>query len=189
MPTTECEAANDDNCVIKDATSADYIPTSGDEGETLTAVATYKDGAETNTDVHSAAANAVVIADRRPKAPEFPDQDTVTEGDQTDQELEVDENTAAGENIESPVAATDPNPGDTLTYTLGGTDAASFGIGAGTGQLQTKAALDHETKDSYSVTVNRHRLAPAGHHHQRDHRGQRRGRSAGAGWRQHSQFR
>ena len=34
----------------------------------------------------------MVIADRRPKAPEFPDQDTVTEGDQTDQELEVDEN-------------------------------------------------------------------------------------------------
>ena len=155
LPTDECDAATDDNCLIEDATSADYIPTSGDEGERLTAVATYKDGAETNTDVHSAAAAAVVIADRRPKAPVFPDQDMETEGDQTDQKKTVDENTASGQPIDdtNPVAATDPNPGDTLTYTLGGTDAASFAIVAADGQLQTKAALDHEDKDSYSVTV------------------------------------
>ena len=43
--------------------------------------------------------------------------------------------------------------GDVLTYTLGGADAASFGIREGTGQLQTKAALDYETKQSYTVTV------------------------------------
>ena len=153
LPTTECEEPTDNNCPIKDATSADYTPTSGDEGETLTAVATYKDGAETNTDIQGEAAAAAVIADRRPKAPEFPDQDTETEGDQTDQELEVDENTPAGESIEDAVAATDANPGDTLTYTLGGADAASFDIVASSGQLETKAALDHEKKDSYSVTV------------------------------------
>ena len=65
----------------------------------------------------------------------------------------VAENTVAGENIGGRVEATDDDSGDTLTYTLGGADAASFGIGAATGQLMTKAALDHETKDSYSVTV------------------------------------
>ena len=43
--------------------------------------------------------------------------------------------------------------GDKLTYTLGGTNAASFDIDAASGQLQTKAALDYETKSSYSVTV------------------------------------
>ena len=64
------------------------------------------------------------------------------------------ENTAAGQNIGTPVPATDPDAGDTtLTYTLGGADAASFGIVATSGQLQTKAALDHETKASYTVTV------------------------------------
>ena len=42
---------------------------------------------------------------------------------------------------------------DTLTYTLGGADAASFGIVSTSGQLQTSAALDFETKPSYSVTV------------------------------------
>ena len=40
-----------------------------------------------------------------------------------------------------------------MTYTLGGTDAASFSIVKGTGQLQTKAALDKEEKDTYMVTV------------------------------------
>ena len=63
------------------------------------------------------------------------------------------ENTAANTNIGTAVAATDADTGDTLTYTLGGTDAASFGIVSTTGQLQTKAALDYETKTSYTVTV------------------------------------
>ena len=35
--------------------------------------------------------------------------------------------------------------GDTLTYSLSGTDAASFDIDASTGQLITKAPLDFET--------------------------------------------
>ena len=65
----------------------------------------------------------------------------------------IDENTAAGENIGTPVAATDANTSDTLTYTLGGTDAASFSIDSTTGQLQTSAALNYETKTSYTVTV------------------------------------
>ena len=42
---------------------------------------------------------------------------------------------------------------DTLTYTLGGTDAADFGIVPSSGQLQTSAALNFETKASYAVTV------------------------------------
>ena len=40
-----------------------------------------------------------------------------------------------------------------MTYTLGGTDAASFSIVDSSGQLQTLAALDYETKISYSVTI------------------------------------
>ena len=42
---------------------------------------------------------------------------------------------------------------DALTYMLGGTDMASFGIDRRTGQLMTKAKLDYETKDTYMVTV------------------------------------
>ena len=63
------------------------------------------------------------------------------------------ENTEAGVDIGTPVSATDPDAGATLTYSLGGTDAAFLDIIESTGQLQTKATLDHETKDSYEVTV------------------------------------
>ena len=62
------------------------------------------------------------------------------------------ENTASGVNIGDPVGATDAD-NDTLTYTLGGTDAASFSIVDTSGQLQTKVALNYETKTSYTVTV------------------------------------
>ena len=64
----------------------------------------------------------------------------------------VAENTAAGEDIGAPVEATDAD-NDTLTYTLGGADMASFDIDVATGQLMTKAALDYEAKASYEVEV------------------------------------
>ena len=63
----------------------------------------------------------------------------------------VAENTAEGVDIGAPVTAT--TVGAAVTYTLGGTDAASFDIVEATGQLQTKAALDYETRSSYEVTV------------------------------------
>ena len=63
------------------------------------------------------------------------------------------ENTAAGTNIGDAVIATDVNTGDTLTYTLGGTDAAAFDIDSATGQLKTKAALDYETQNAYSIVL------------------------------------
>ncbi len=66
---------------------------------------------------------------------------------------EVDENTSANVNIGAVVGARDPDSSDTLVYELGGADAASFGIVSSTGRLQTKAALDYETRRSYSVTV------------------------------------
>ena len=87
---------------------------------------------------------AITVTDVN-EAPEFPDTETGARS--------VAENTAAGEDIGAPVAATDPDAGDTLTYTLGGDDAGSFAIDAATGQLMTEAALDFETKASYSVEV------------------------------------
>ena len=65
------------------------------------------------------------------------------------------ENSAAGTKIGAAFTATDPD-GDTLHYSLTGTDAASFDIGSGTGQITVKSGSvpDHEAKSSYSVTVN-----------------------------------
>ena len=62
------------------------------------------------------------------------------------------ENSPPGTNIGSPVAANDRD-GDSLTYTLGGTDADAFDLDTSTGQLITKAALDYETKDTYTVSL------------------------------------
>ena len=59
----------------------------------------------------------------------------------------------AGVDIGEPVAAMEDPDGDTLTYTLGGTHADSFGIVGDSGQLQTKAALDYETQRDYEVMV------------------------------------
>ena len=63
------------------------------------------------------------------------------------------ENTPSNQNIGEPVTATDSDDGDTLTYSLQGTDSGSFTINSSTGQIKTYAALDHETKDSYHVAV------------------------------------
>ena len=62
------------------------------------------------------------------------------------------ENTPAGVTLGAPFTATDGD-GDTLTYSLSGTGAPDFEIDAASGQLRTRAALDHETTSSYNLTV------------------------------------
>ena len=74
----------------------------------------------------------------------------------------VDENAVVGTSVTLPgettatpaalVEATDPE-GNLLTYSLSGTDAASFAIGYTNGQLTTRKKLDHETKPTYEVMV------------------------------------
>ena len=94
----------------------------------------------------------VTDVDEEPEIMRAPDANVAPEFASATTSRTVAENTAAGEDIGNPVAASDAN-GDTLTYTLGGTDAASFDIGTGTGQLKTLAALDYETKATYEVMV------------------------------------
>ena len=65
----------------------------------------------------------------------------------------VAENTEPGENIGAPVTATDLDPDDTLAYVLEGDDAEFFDVHPATGQLRTKAPLDYETRESYTLTV------------------------------------
>ena len=93
----------------------------------------------------SPATLAVQAAAGANNTPEFTDGTSTTRS--------VAENTASSQNIGTAIAATDADSGDTLRYTLGGTDMASFAIVSTSGQLQTRAALDFETKSSYAVTV------------------------------------
>ena len=111
------------------------------DGARTVAVSGTLDGASTPFDT---ATLAILDDERSNEAPEF--------DDGADTEREVAENTPAGTDIGTPVAATDGDD-DTLTYGLEGTDAASFEIDAASGQLRTKAALDHEAKASHEVTV------------------------------------
>ena len=79
--------------------------------------------------------------------PEFEDtSDVVT--------LNMDENTRAGQDVGSPVSATDED-GHRLSYSLDGPDASSFDINGSTGRIRTRSGVkyDYESKSSYSVTV------------------------------------
>ncbi len=67
----------------------------------------------------------------------------------------VAENSASGTNVGAAIPAATDDDGDTITYTLEGTDAASFAFDASTRQITTATGVDydHEAKSSYSVTV------------------------------------
>ena len=77
-------------------------------------------------------------------APEFDDGDSTRRS--------VDEAAETGTKVGHPIPATDRN-GDSYSYALGGTDAASFTINAETGQLYTAIAMDSDTKSNYEVTI------------------------------------
>ena len=125
------------------ATQADYTPVISDVGKYLQARATYTDPHGSGKSASGVSANAVLAATATNNPPAF-SADTATRS--------VPENTATEVDFGTAVTASDANSDD-LTYSLGGTDAASFGIVAASGQLQTKVDLDYEVKDSYEVTV------------------------------------
>ena len=71
-------------------------------------------------------------------------------------EREVAENSAAGADVGDPIPeAVDADSGDTLTYSLEGTDARSFAFNASTRQITTRenVTYNYEAKSSYSVRV------------------------------------
>ncbi len=52
------------------------------------------------------------------------------------------------------VSATDPNEGDTVTYSItAGNDAGKFGLDAGTGRITLTGTLDYQTTAAYTLTV------------------------------------
>ncbi len=169
---------NDGTDDIEGATSDTYMPVAGDIGDTLTATAMYFDGesAPGATAKKSATVESNTVArDSRNKAPVFADQDMDTEGVQnTMATRKVEENTKAlagsenddaatdanenvGDNVGTALTATDTKANgdpETLTYSLGGADAAKFRVRQN-GQIEVAAGteLDFETKSTYMVTV------------------------------------
>ena len=141
---------------FEDETSDTYTPVAADVDDLLTVTVTYRDGslmadAEAITLVSDP--TVAVAPDTDNKAPRFLVDNEVV----TSVERMVEENTLAEMEIGDAVEATDPAVAtgltELLTYTLGGVDAASFAIGDANGQLSTKADLDYEDKQSYTVMV------------------------------------
>ena len=93
---------------------------------------------------YAGTSSAVVSVTQRPNGePEFPSSE--------DGARSVDENTPAGRNIGTGIAADDADS-DRLTYSISGTDAAFFDVVTSSGQLRTKAALNREFRDSYTLS-------------------------------------
>ena len=163
--------------LISGATSRTYSPTADTAGKFLRVTASYTDDSENkddpgtqdtdeskDKDVSKVISGYVVQAKPATNAtPQFPDQDTDTAGKQA--AMEVAENTkydptGAADNVDTAVRATDvdttlTDPGDVLIYTMAGKDERSFDINETDGQISVAdgADLDHETKDTYVVTV------------------------------------
>ena len=111
------------------------------------AMLTFTVGADAIADYNGVALTAQVPVTTSSSSNNAP---TFSEGSRTTRT--VVENMVAGIDIGSAVSATDAD-NDSLTYSLGGTDALSFRINSTSGQLRTHAALDYETKRTYTVTV------------------------------------
>ena len=157
--------------VEPDVSSAAYTPKVADENKCLRATATYKDNIpgdalpedqtdnddddttpvnEDGIDVEAVSERPVQLSNPANAAPKFPDQDLTVEGDQSDEtSRSVAENTEAGQPVGAPVVADDT---DALMYSLGGADKDSFSVD-NNGQIKTKAALDYEMNDTYTVVV------------------------------------
>ncbi len=137
---------------IAGATASTYTPTlEEDRGNYIRATASYTDGHGPNK---TAAQVSARVGDPPPvnSPPVFPAAE--------DGQREVEENAADGTAVGAPVEATDLNAGDAavndpLVYSLSGTDAASFDIDSGSGQISVAAGaqLDYEGKRTYRVTV------------------------------------
>ena len=167
-PTEECEGDRDGTDVvggwgpIGGALSDVYAPRVEDLGRCIRARVTYTDSL--GEQLHQAVGSLEVPVERLQvhgvgpiptvnAAPVFPDQDFLTEGDQSDStSRSVPENTESRQSIGNPVTATDAD-GDLLVYTLGGPDARHFRIARNTGQLTTRSELNFEERNVYTVVV------------------------------------
>ena len=128
---------------ISGATAAKYTLVAADVGKYLRATASY-----TDPEGSGKSANGVTSQISAGNAEPMFSATTATRT--------VPENSAMGTNVGGAVTARDTDSGDTLTYSLSGTDRASFNINTSTGQITTRSGVtyDFEGTNSYTVTVN-----------------------------------
>ena len=142
---------------IAGATNPTYEPTTADVGSTLRVQVTYTD--TTGPMQLSTSRTFNVLSGNLD--PTFPDDDENSgagDGNADPIAFAIDENSPANTPVGT-VAATDPN-GDTLTYSVSGTDATDFqtvfALNTSSGQITVKPAgvVNFELKQQYVITVN-----------------------------------
>ena len=131
---------------ITSATSSSYTLVAADVGKYLRARASYTDPEGSSKSANAVTSGAVGASNAEPSFSDSTASRTLPE------------NSGAGENVTGGTITATDSDGDTLTYTLTGTDAGSFEIDS-SGQLKTKTGVTHNfdfeaTKKSYTVTVN-----------------------------------
>ena len=127
-----------DGSDIPGATSSSYTATAEDMGRTLSVTVSYEDPQGPGKSAQ-ASADAPVTND----PPIFDTAGPVS--------MSVAEDAATGTNVGEPMAATDPND-DPLAFALTGDGADDFAVDED-GQITVAAALDHESRPSYTLTA------------------------------------
>ena len=137
---------------IAGATSDTYTLDAADVGKSIKAQVSFTDDLGNAEGPIGSEATAVVMAAGDNAVPVFDGGNTQTRG--LDENIGESEDSAPRE-IGAAVSATDADSGDTLTYSLGGADAAKFTIDPASGQLRTRAGerYDFERKPVYSLIV------------------------------------
>ena len=139
------------NDITSNATSSTYVPVAADVGKYLRVRVSYTDGFGSG---RSATSNPRGPIGASNSAPTFDDGTTATRT--------LAENSGPLVNVVGgTVTATDSDTGDTLTYSLTGTDAGKFEIDA-SGQIKTKSGVtnifnfEDTSNNSFTVTVQVH---------------------------------
>ncbi len=163
-PSAECQDDDDPDTTvtvvtgwttIEGASSPAYIPKTADVGRCLRATVFYTDNQDGDPDDEATGVLEAPVQSNRTanSAPRFVDQDLNSPGDQSDRtSRKIAENTDPEKPIGLPVTAFDEDD-RLLIYTLDGADAAFFDISRDDGQLMTKASLNFEARNRYSVVV------------------------------------
>ena len=139
---------------ISGATSNTYLLVAADVGKRLKVKVSFTDNAANSESLTSDAypSSGTIVPETANTAPTF---DEGGSPSRTFNETIGDATVGTASDIGTPVSATDLDSGDTLEYSLEGTDRTKFGINATSGQIRTKVGekYDYEARTSYSVTV------------------------------------
>ena len=130
---------------ISGATTATYTPVAADSGNYLRATASY-------TDRRDSGKTASAASDQATRA--IPPVNTAPSFTSTTATRSVRENTPSGTHLGAAFSATDTDDSNDIRYFLGVTDDdGAFDIDPESGQLKVKDPLNHESKETYSLSV------------------------------------